>query len=303
MNTVEACRGAAMLLGALSSFVPIVSAREPAGAAGGAEWREVVTANTDVFRQSVTFRPGATTIVIDRDEKADARDARPAYSAMTEYDAGIFVSAVAWRNGGDQLFVAGVTPDGDHVIDRWDFVVREGQWILRPAATAPTIGAPASRFRLEQSVAGGGAPRVPPPGTPHVAPERTRVAQGMEFGVQSMSADPEGRFLLLLTDPDERVLCLDPSSPEAPSVVRISRTLDHLRELKDIRIKHYEPLGRVAVLTELGDFGSGRGKDVTMLIDGDNDGTFESDRRISVREWLSDASLVDPTNWSTFDRP
>src|SRR5690606_21185872 len=118
------------------------------------------------------------------------------------------ISAVAARQGGDTVYVAGLTDDGQDVIEEWTFDPPDGQWILRaPTSPPPPLGVAMGPFVPTLTVQGGGS-YAPPPDSTYVTPTIRAVIRrghpeepGSPLGhVRSMDADPEGRFLVLLTD-------------------------------------------------------------------------------------------------------
>lgn len=102
------------------------------------------------------------------------------------------------------------------------------------------------------------------------------VYRGTELGpLAGVGADPDGRFLLVAARNPARVLQLFPDG--SSHVLFRATRIPHLEQVDMLTPAQHRTLGRVWMLEG--------GLEWTLLIDADNDGTFETFDTLSAAEW------------------
>ncbi|MFG0260487.1 MAG: hypothetical protein ACF8LK_09070 [Phycisphaerales bacterium JB041] len=112
------------------------------------------------------------------------------------------------RQGGDELYIAALQPDGSTLIERWTFDHGRGNKRFGLSGPTPPIGVPQPKYADAASLT-----LIGPtfnPSTDIVAPRRKRVFEGSSIGiVRDMVVEPQGRFLLLLRHQPREIYFID----------------------------------------------------------------------------------------------
>lgn len=122
------------------------------------------------------------------------------------YETRFNITSVSSREGGDELWVIGWDGAvGEDVIERWVFTTRQKTWVMRTVGTPSPAG-----FQKELVVKDGTSYETIRSGNYEVQPARTRMARDTGVGpFWSSVVDPEGRYLLLLSQANSNVYHVD----------------------------------------------------------------------------------------------
>ena len=241
----------------------------------------LVTQTEDILQY--IQQPDLRTIVVHTVELATAGS--PNESVFT-YSASFDIECIEAR-AQDDYFVAGEARNGDLVIERWQIGGQQGalRVDIQPAGGGtPPLGQPLSSPSVSTVVVGGGS-WVPVSQRPSQQPgiTRTEILRTSDLAPirpNALGADPEGRFILFVTD-DDILYQLDlTSSISAASPLYDATTLWTVSSVRSMAQVEVTGLGRVWVLghkTVLPDPSSGGANKIvkTLLYDSDNDGVFE----------------------------
>lgn len=207
-----------------------------------------VTASFEHFSQGYTAHPDTNAIDWVRRERRDALDDEKA--SKNSYTTSFRITAVASREGGDVVYVAGMEDDGTDVLEQWTFDIRDGRWIHRKSGSTPPIGTSAGPYTATTSIKGD--EYVDPPER-HGAPERRKLWESETFGhIRWMVADPEGRYLLLQSNASSDVYRADLSAVTlSPTLVVTATQQPALSLVRRARIGVHSPTGhRIVVLSQ-----------------------------------------------------
>ncbi len=193
-------------------------------------------------------------------------------SAGFEYSVSFDVALLA-SSGPDSLVLTGSAPNGDTIIESWRFSPVEGSWYASRQYPNPIPPIGTAITGVPQAVTGVLGAYVPlaqrPRGNPRVA--RSEVYRGTSMGdIRCMAADPEGRFLLVISNQDV-IYQLDLSTL-AVSTLYDSQDIAGIGSLDAISRIHRPDIGRIWHLFV--DLGSVDDPSV-VLFDLDNDGVFD----------------------------
>lgn len=246
----------------------------------------LATVRAPNLRGSVWFNRGSKEVEMKRSERAGAGTLW--YNYESTITTSFRITDVAARPGGEELFVAGIADNGDDVIERWVARARTGGWAMR-CATSPVlpVGTPMPPYAVTHLVVGGTF--VPPGPRQAIAPERDVIFRSTAVGkIRSMIADPEGRYLLLLSFTTSSMYRLDLlTTPMELFALDTVSTLPHLSAAKSLWIGDFSTQGRKCCLSELADSTIPEGSGFTVLDDTDNNGIFESKQTFSEVEWAA----------------
>ena len=258
------------------------------------------------YRNSISFKEAGHTITRLLWERANASS--PWEKSETEYTVSYEITAVAYREGGDVLYVAGIQEtDCSDVIERWTFSPLNGSLTLRSALSPTTsppvgpIGTPSSSLVMVPGVVGTGGYVSPPQrGTPR-SPQRRVIYQSTGFGhVRSMAADPEGRFLLVQSHQTSEVYQLNllGTAPLVPQLIVSPSTIPSLTLLRRIQVYDVAAAGgRAYILSAPHNDQIAADAPWAILKDPGNDGVFDAVQGYSAAEWLA-SPYSDKTSWT-----
>lgn len=251
---------------------------------GQAEPRVTFGAEAPNFMAKVKYDLGGQVVWLWRYERED--ELRTFTPFSTAYDISSDITSTAVRIGCDDIFVSGVDDQNNDVITRLQFTPPAGRWQLRPTGgSAPplAIGNSMPNLVLTASVVGGAFTQPP---LRYSSPRRETVYRGTELRyIRSMAADPEGRFLLILTSKGElRKLDLlaDPPAlvPGAVYSIVDDPDMDHV---SFVAIWQHATEGRKWVV--------GNRKQIVQAVgfaftDSDNDGNHDSETKYDANDWV-----------------
>lgn len=248
---------------------------------------------------------GSQTLTVLRYERATLSGAWDFSSR--EFSTSYRITALTGALGGDVLFVAGVKPNGDDVIERWAFPYRAGR---RQATFVPALLPPVSIGGASQSCPVGLKDVIRgPAGQAYEGPDHrgdipTPIRKilfdpGMDVGhFRNLLVDPEGRYLLLQSHAEDTVyrwslpdltypvpfnsanffpLFLATGSAGIPLLgdEQVSFSLyDHPVDGR-VLVFQVDPLGDLAEVARV------------AQIDSDNDGDWDEERQWTGLEWIS----------------
>ena len=200
------------------------------------------------------------------------------------------VTAVDGRLAND-FWVCGVATNGDDVIEHWTLEVPVGGWIAkRPVSTIP-LGTPAATPETAIVLRGSDfLPFAQRPQAPHIA--RRELYRGdLLGGVLSVEADPDGRYLMLLTEAKE-VYQLPIHVGASPLLLYDTSDTSTLANAHHIDARDHASLGRVYSIVPLAFKPSSLR---ILLIDDENDGVIDS-----LLELPGDQVDALPDEWTDF---
>ena len=239
-------------------------------------------------RQSFSYYLGGQDVQTIRFERSPASTdpddfIRRGSTLTTSY----LVLDVAQRNGGDELFVAGVKANGESIIEKWVFGRINGEYVVDyPAPTA--LGSPAGPFVPALHIKGGGAYKLPKgPGGLILEPvaQRSILYEGGLGPFLAIEADPEGRFLLMWSYSDHSVRQLLLTAPGAsPASIYNASAVPALAQIYGIEAREFGPPGTRRYLLRSA-FPGDQFETYTVLSDDENDGVFESADSYDSSAW------------------
>jgi hypothetical protein len=148
---------------------------------------------SDYFSSSVEFDASAVTVY--GQELNPSSNARNTWDATT--DAGFHVTSIGARHA-NELYVAGLDAANFVVLEKWLIVAQDGSFYTEKKVTSTPIGAAAEPIQTELKMV---RPHVEPSLRAAPTLQRSVITVPSGWGdIRSIGADPEGRFLLALTD-------------------------------------------------------------------------------------------------------
>jgi len=164
-----------------------------------------------------------------------------------EYSVPYWITAFCARNGGDDIFIAGVKANGDSILEHWRFNQPAYRYTVDYQGTASPIGIPLGVYAPVVRTVGGGQWKWTKKafniggrssGSPGMNPTKTTLFEGPLGPITAIAADPEGRFLLLFDYGTSTInqFVLGQSTPTFPVLYDLSS------DSKFVRIDHIEPL-------------------------------------------------------------
>ena len=111
-----------------------------------------------------------------------------------------------------ELYLAGASANGETIIERWDLPPQRGGYHTSRTTAPQGVGRPAALSELVGRLVG--LVYLPPERREPLVPQRTAVFRGeLPGAMRAMAVDPEGRFLLVLTEGGELLQLTDLTSP------------------------------------------------------------------------------------------
>jgi len=202
------------------------------------------------------------------------------------------------RDGGNVLYVAGLRPNGNDVIERWTFQHRTGGWQHLYTGTPERIGTPSPPYTGSTAI-NGGVFTVPPLRVRQ--PRRKVIFEGDLGVIRQIVADPEGRFLLVLSHTTNDLFRINlQKDPPTVETVFTSAQMPFLQQVRSMRFRQHVSQGRTLVMTDLRDGhvpeDDPSGPEVAFQYDFDNDGEFDSQLMMGYTDYLIDHHV--PSEWT-----
>jgi len=174
-------------------------------------------------------------------------------------------------NRANQVTLAGRHPrTGEDVVERWSIDQITGTVVLGTPISTARIGTPLPGNPGTVAAFVGGH-HIPPSARAVSQVLREELYRGTDFnGIRELSVDPEGRFILVITE-DSRLVQFDLSTGGVTTVYTTAEipTLDEDRYLR--RAQHLSKGRMYFIESEMADVDS---HSITVIIDADNDGIF-----------------------------
>ncbi len=256
----------------------------------------LVTNNDDILQ--IILQPDLKTLRVKTMDKTVSPVAVQQFTYTTSFT----VTALAAR-AQDDLFVAGTARNGDLVIEHWLIDTQTGAVLTGWSSPGPgAIGQPSPPPAPTSTIVGGTyVPVAQRTGEPSV--ERVELLRVAHPSVRTnaMAADPEGRFLLFVTE-DSSLYSLDLTDPDAlPVLLHDATSLWTLPAVTSMKRFDVTGVGRVWSLGPavfLIDPADGAEKFViAYLYDADNDGVFDQhvvhDYNVLANSGLWDSVVTD----------
>jgi hypothetical protein len=192
------------------------------------------------------------------------------------------ITAFAWRNGGDEIFLAGLKRDGSTIIERWRFEVPDGAREVRYPGAPPAIGTPQPAYVPALGMHGNTTSLIPTNWRQPITPTRVVLWESSAGPITAMAADPEGRYLLIWNHSAKLLqrlpLVEDPvANPISATTLYSATSHPLLDKVGDIEVRDFGTEGRKFLLrrntSQVGTITTER---YTVIADTNNDGNFES---------------------------
>ena len=255
-----------------------------------------------IFKRSIVA-PARLMVVKRLTHERDGEQS-PWKSEHTEHSVSWFLTASCARDGGDDLFLAGMKENGQCIVERWRFFTPHGRYRVRYTGTAPPIGTPAGPYTPEVTVAGGGpwtwTTKIKPPGGgPN--PQREVLYEGSAGPFTAMAVDPEGRYLVAHDHEEHALLRLTLPGPSTWTTLYTSSAYPDLAQVSSIEVRDFHDAGARALLLRRmwGDDFPSHLERYGVIADSNNDGVFSNPTFYS-----SDAFLASPygvwADWRLF---
>ena len=217
------------------------------------------------------------------------------HKSSNEYSVAFKIRQIAVRTP-DQFFVLGRTRTGLDIIEFWSLEPAAGAYVSyrpmlpggigNPVASSPTIifvyDGPLTPIEI-QSGSGGGT-FIPPDQRAAPSVTKTEIFVGDLGTVESIAADPEGRFLLAVSEDEIKKIVLAIDGSTTTSVMHTTTSVPQLAYDNRLQFMHHATLGRVCSLMCMNE---PQGIHRVMFIDSDNDGDFDSQSSYTYDQWLS----------------
>ncbi len=242
-----------------------------------------MTAISDHLRGGVSWAPGSSTITWQLTEKDPAANGEWHRLEIVE-SMPFTVTALGAREGGREVYIAGVKRDGKVVIEKWLYGARPKGWALAAPAPAAPMGQPMPEFVPVESLNGTGW-SAPKSTVPNPAVRSTYWSSSNSEVISALNVDPEGRYAIGVTYPSGNVLQFDLTTPNSiPQLIFSAADDDYLQGVTVIDMWHHSTEGRMVILTKR--VGGWTFDDNRAVIrDSNNDGAFEALDVLSGAEW------------------
>jgi len=202
------------------------------------------------------------------------------------------MTAVTSRDGGHEVYVAGVKFDGDVVIEKWRYGKRSKGWILGAPSDPLPIGQPMPEFVPVESP-NGSSWVAPPSNTGRPAVKSIFWSSSSVPILSALAVDPEGRYLLALSYPSGNVLQFDltAASPQTPSTILTVAQEPYLDKVSMMVMWEHASEGRKCIITKRVD-GWTIDDSQVVLSDSNNDGIFEAFDFYDKAQWKANGYHV-----------
>lgn len=263
-----------------------------------AEDDRITLFGSETYYQSVMFeRDGHTLIVID--EELDALTdtfLESSHSYVVSFDIQLVEQRVP-----NEFYIVGKKRNGKFLIEKWQTPPSLGARTATRQATATPIGTPVPQLPTVNLGVVGDAWVAPLDRGPRPQETRDVLLDDLVFdGAIAARVDPDGRFMLILSQGGEFLYQL-PFDPNAvPTVIYSSASIPDLPAMGCIDSRQEVSAGRVYLMTSSGNFNDGAPytNNRIALLDGDNDGVFDIDLVFTYEQYIAiDWQWVDQFNW------
>lgn len=217
---------------------------------------------------------------------------------------------VASREGGRELYVAGIQlmPGGDwsDVIEKWVFPEIQGTYVAAMSGPPTQRGVDRGPYTGTVYISGTTYLPISQRGPQHrPSPQRTLLYSGKTYQhIDAVEVDPEGRFLLFHSYSLKNLYSMDLMSPTLPIQVEFSvQQIPHLADVHSMGAFDHPTEGRFYRLSELNTQNKpGPTGAITVLLDPDNDGYFDSYQTLSYAQkkqgaWADQSAWHDLENY------
>lgn len=250
----------------------------------------LILEKSDRLQQSLEYLPGGRTIEWSRLERSAPGSSW--HRVRATYRTSYWLTRVAARNGGDEIYVCGVSEDGCSVIERWTFEPRNNTYRSRLAHSVQPIGQSTPAFGKSLTVPSG-AWSVPT-SEAWVEPTKRQIfrSDSSTGYLRSIAVDPEGRVLFGLTTSKQLIRLDLTTNPVSKIILADVTSLPHLETARTITLMDHPIEGRKLILGDDDDSSDNVGKEAaqfTLFADPENDALFGSPVTMTVSEWKESA--------------
>jgi hypothetical protein len=264
--------------------------------------------NADVWDRYFRFVPLQRSVTLHSRERSSPQD--PWERQTREYTTTFRVTAVGSVDGGHTIYVAGYSDEGEAVIERWSFELREGGYrvVLPPLGSTSGGGGGVLTPTLQRVVAGGGAWRSTQQSPGSLTPARGQIYRRPGGLISALSVDQHRRYLVFYDAANEELVQLDLADSAAPeqTLLVASAYAPSFDVVHDVELRDFlgTPPGRTILILSEMDLGGGLVEVVRALVrDPENDGTFETSDppTILVGDALwKQTPYAEEANWDRF---
>ncbi|MCP4165351.1 MAG: hypothetical protein GY759_05585 [Chloroflexi bacterium] len=244
---------------------------------------------SDVLCQSFKSRAGQDHLTIRRLER-DSVTSSFSSPAEQRFSLPFATTSVASRPGGDVVYVTGINDKGINTIYQLAFRNPKGSYYVRTSLLPAGLGTPMPSFFSQASIETiGDAPWTAPISVFNPPAMKEIFASDSVGPFRAMAVDPEGRFLLLLSYPDNNLyrLSLSPLCSTL-ELLLVGQGTPGLKDMRTIHFAHDKDGNeRVVVLTTTNQgwvITEGTAGAYMLLIDPENDGIFQPPVSLSFEE-------------------
>lgn len=246
---------------------------------------------TPSLRQSIEYGPRSPLQANDDRLRVITHEYDPLldqwYATRTDHTASFRIEHVATRVA-NEFYLSGKARNGDAVVERWVIVPQNGTLVAERPPASSGIGTPFTTPGLVVQVQGAGALIPPAQRTGAAVTTKTELYRGAALNnIEALAVDPDGRFLLALTDGPSGLVRFDlhDASPAGPSfeTVLAPTAVPELGQIGRIYPAQHAVSGRMYLMDSAhlpGVFP----KDIALM-DDDNDGNFDGNFVLSMDEY------------------
>ncbi len=240
---------------------------------------------SDVLLQDYNTPIGTKTIIWNRAERADANATWERVSHVITVD--YWITAVTSRNGGDDLFVAGMNTLGESIIERWTVPRRKNSHYSEYPSSPPPLGQSKPSYCPTISTEGG----VFEPGLETslvTAPVQDLVSRSQGGPWTQLAVDPEGRFLLAYDWNGKEIVRFDLTAglPLPKTTIFSSSSTPSIAAVGHMDLREYDGTRTLLIDSQLP--GTYRSLATwTVIQDNENDGTFDEVQVFSYEEYYA----------------
>lgn len=255
---------------------------------------------SDRFVQAFSYGVGGTQIERSKRERENAGS--DWFRMSGSEGVTFFVTGLAARLGGDELYIAGVERDGQSLIQKWVYHPRKHGWRveceLPPGIDA--LGVPAPVAAPSIGTASGDAWDSPKKADEDLAPaERSTLYKDGAGPFHGMAVDPQGRYLVFFEMASKEIQMLDLT--QDPCVVTTLRdaSAEGFLSADDIQVADFEGEGRKCFVRGRTTSNPNAKPEYLLGSDTDNDGVFEGWAHYTEAAWEA-SDYSEHSKWGFF---